>query len=216
MKGFQRIVNENRARQIARTVIDQERTFPNAITLASDIKKLEFADCALSLPEASKFLVVDGQHRLADGTLRRALPIELDLPKADDEVHVLLERYGFAVPKGHLDQGIAAHARGDWAAANGQFRPFMESLFDVIAERLAQGIPLPVPGAQRRIWLANRNPSFFFAELNEWDGQGKGFIEAFFRRLHPAGAHPGLSDEDDSTFRLHIVLLVARNLLRRL
>ena len=64
MKGFQRIVNENRARQIARTVIDQERTFPNAITLASDVKRLEFADCALSLPEASKFLVVDGQHRL--------------------------------------------------------------------------------------------------------------------------------------------------------
>jgi len=63
-KGFQRIVNENRARQIARTVIDRERTFPNAITLASDVKKLEFADCTLSLPDASKFLVVDGQHRL--------------------------------------------------------------------------------------------------------------------------------------------------------
>jgi DGQHR domain-containing protein len=64
MKGFQRIVNENRARQIARTVIDRERTFPNAITLASDIKKLGFADCRLSFPDTSKFLVVDGQHRL--------------------------------------------------------------------------------------------------------------------------------------------------------
>ena len=64
MKGFQRIVNENRARQIARTVIDRERTFPNAITLASDVKKLAFADCSLSFPDTSKFLVVDGQHRL--------------------------------------------------------------------------------------------------------------------------------------------------------
>jgi hypothetical protein len=150
------------------------------------------------------------------GQLRRALPAAVDLPSADDEVHALLNQYGFAVPRGHLDQGIAAHARGDWAAANAQFRPFIESLFDSIAEHLASGAALPPAGNQRRTWLANRNPPFFLGNLNEWDGQGRGFIEAFFRRLHPAGAHPGLSDEDDSTFRLHLVLLVARNLLRRI
>ncbi|HTR34990.1 MAG TPA: hypothetical protein VMH80_03760 [Bryobacteraceae bacterium] len=165
-------------------------------------------------PALHRGLERDG-FTVEDGTLRRALPEALDLPRADDEVHALLDRYGFAVSRGHLDQGIAAHARGDWAAANAQFRPFIESLFDAIAERLAAGAALPPPGNQRRIWLANRNPPFFLADLNEWDGQGHGFIEAFFRRLHPAGAHPGLSDEDDSTFRLHLVLLVARKLLRR-
>src|SRR5271166_3912964 len=61
------------------------------------------------------------------GELRRTLPEAVDLPQTDDEVHALLDRYGFAVPRGHLDQGIAAHARGDWAAANAQFRPFIES-----------------------------------------------------------------------------------------
>ena len=35
------------------------------------------------------------------------------------------------------------------------------------------------------------------------------------KRLHPHGPHPGLSDQDDSTFRLHIVLLTARLLLVR-
>jgi len=149
-----------------------------------------------------------------DGQLRRALPPELDLPAADDEVHSLLDRYGFMIAKGHLDQGIAAHDRGDWAAANGQFRPFIENLFDAIAEHL--GAATVPAGNQRRQWLANRSPAFFLYTLNEWDGQGKGFIEAFFRRLHPSGPHPGLSDEDDSTFRLHLVLLVARNLLRRI
>ncbi|HEV8260850.1 MAG TPA: hypothetical protein VGQ19_08855, partial [Burkholderiales bacterium] len=108
------------------------------------------------------------------GALRRALPQVLDLPAADDEVHLLLDRYGFAVSAGHLDQGIAAHARGDWAAANAQFRPFIESLFDSIAEHLAAGAPLPAPGNQRRIWLATRNPPFLLAALNEWDGQGHG------------------------------------------
>ena len=164
-------------------------------------------------PALHRGLERDG-FTVEDGALRRALPRELDLPAADDEVHRLLDRYRFTVARGHLDQGIAAHVRGDWAAANGQFRPFIENLFDVIAEHLgANGVPT---GNQRRIWLANRNPPFLMADLNEWDGQGHGFIEAFFRRLHPAGAHPGLSDEDDSTFRLHLVLLVARNLLRRI
>ena len=150
------------------------------------------------------------------GRLRRALPAVLDLPAADDEVHVLLDRYAFAISRGHLDQGIAAHARADWAAANAQFRSFIESLFDSIAEHLAEGAALPPTGLQRRIWLANRNPPFFSPALNEWDGQGRGFFEGFFRRLHPAGAHPGLSDEEDSTFRLHLVLLVSRNFLRRM
>jgi hypothetical protein len=152
-----------------------------------------------------------------DGTLRRTLPQAFDLPAADNEVHVLLDRYNFATSRGHLDQAIAAHARGDWAAANAQFRSFIESLFDSIAEHLNAGAPgLPAAGHQRRQWLANRNPPFFSAALNEWTGQGTGFIEGFFRRLHPAGAHPGLSDEEDSTFRLHMVLLVARTLLRRI
>lgn len=151
-----------------------------------------------------------------DGTLRRTLPDAIDLPQADDEVHTLLDRYGFAVPKGHLDQGIAAHVRGDWAAANAQFRVYVESLLDSAAERLSNGEALPVAGEERRRWLASRNPPFFFADLNEWTGQGTGFIQGFYRRLHPAGAHPGLSDEEDSTFRLHLVLLVSRLLLRRL
>jgi hypothetical protein len=150
------------------------------------------------------------------GQLRRTLPAVLDLPRADDDVHRLLDHYGFAVSRGHLDQGIAAHSRGEWAGANAQFRVYIESLLDSIAERIANGAPLPPPGDERRRWLANTNPPFLSTDLNEWAGQGTGFIQGFFRRLHPAGAHPGLSDEEDSTFRLHLVLLVSRLLLRRI
>ncbi len=42
--------------------------------------------------------------------LRAALPDEVDLPAADDEVHQLLRQFGFIVPLGHLDQAIDAHA----------------------------------------------------------------------------------------------------------
>ncbi len=63
-KGFQRIVKEQRAKEIARTVIDTQRTFPNAITLATDHKLFRLDACELSLPKTTRFLVVDGQHRL--------------------------------------------------------------------------------------------------------------------------------------------------------
>ncbi len=166
--------------------------------------------------ELKRGLERDG-FTVEDGQLRRALPAALDLPAADDEVHALLRRYGFATPAGHLDQAVAAHVRGEWAAANAQLRVFTESLLDDIAAALAPaGAALPPPGHQRRQWLANLDPAFFSLELNEWSHNGQGFIEAFYRRLHPQGAHPGLSDEEDSTFRLHLVLLVGRLLLRRL
>ena len=68
MKGFQRIVNEDRAKQIARTVLDQNRAFPNAITLATNLKTVKLSSngsgSGIVLPSRVKFLVVDGQHRL--------------------------------------------------------------------------------------------------------------------------------------------------------
>jgi hypothetical protein len=131
-------------------------------------------------------------------------------------VHDLLKRFGFTTPMGHLDQAIQNHTDGHWAAANSQIRSFLEGLVNEIAEKLAQGAPLPAPGGARLSWLAKLDPPFLLAPLNEWDGQGKGFFEAFYRRLHPQGSHRGLSDEEDSTFRLHTALIVARLLLRRL
>ena len=46
------------------------------------------------------------------------------------------------------------------------------------------------PGHQRRQWLAHIQPPFFRAELNEWQDDGRGFIESFYRRLRPRGADP--------------------------
>jgi DGQHR domain-containing protein len=62
--GFQRIVNVDRARLIARTVLDENRTFPNALTLATTTKEFPVDNSSLTLPATARFLVVDGQHRL--------------------------------------------------------------------------------------------------------------------------------------------------------
>ena len=66
-------------------------------------------------------------------TLVAALPPELADEDTDDEVRGLLGARGFSTSRGHLEQAVGAHARGDWAAANGQIRTFIESLVVEVA-----------------------------------------------------------------------------------
>ena len=172
-------------------------------------------------PELSRALDRDG-FKVIEWQLRRNLPEAFDLPATDDDVHRLLRTFGFSVPSGHLDQAIQNHSQGTWAAANSQLRSFVEGLMDSISDRLEpDSAKLPARGWNRVEWLANQTPPFFLPELNEWQTDSKtgrpiGFIYGVWQRLHPHGSHPGLSDEEDSTFRLHLVLILARLLLLRL
>lgn len=63
-KGFQRIVKEERATEIAVAVLDQSRTFPNAIVLATNVRSFAPVNGTIEIPQNTRFLVVDGQHRL--------------------------------------------------------------------------------------------------------------------------------------------------------
>src|SRR5258708_32139329 len=60
--GFQRMVNEDRARAIAVAVLDQQKTFPNAIVLGANIKEENPSHCKVTLTDRERFLVFDGQH----------------------------------------------------------------------------------------------------------------------------------------------------------
>ena len=62
--GFQRMVKERRAREVALAVLDQGRTFPNAIVLATNNDCVDVQSGRVHIPDDTKFLVVDGQHRL--------------------------------------------------------------------------------------------------------------------------------------------------------
>jgi hypothetical protein len=150
---------------------------------------------------------------ITDGVLRRTLPLDIGLPTAESETTRLLQKHGLTTAKGHLNQALDAHGRGDWAAANSQIRTFFDSLLDDIVEKLDATAAALGTGHPRRAKLAALG--FLTRHLNEWDDEGRGFINGLVRRLHPQGAHPGLSDEEDSTFRLHVVLLTGRLLLTR-
>ena len=161
-------------------------------------------------------LARDGFTLTDEGILRKTLPPEADLPTADDELHALLDEFGMDTAKGHFDQAIENHTRGNWAAANGQLRTFLEGLFDEICQRLEPTkADDKLSSENRRQLLATREPPFFQESLGEWGQQGKNFVNGVFKRLHGEGSHPGLSDEEDCTFRLHLALIVARHFLRR-
>lgn len=194
---------------------------PLVLELAEYLFQQTCSEDADSPPEERFPVLVNALRQdgyvIADLRLIAELPDEVPLPEIRDELTRLLETEGFDTARGHFQQAIAAHARGDWAAANGQLRSFVEDMFDQIAGILSQGAADALPTSHaRREWLATCNPPFFLTDLNEWDLQDhRGFTEGFWRRLHPAGAHPGLSDEADATFRLHLVILIAQHYMVR-
>jgi hypothetical protein len=173
-------------------------------------------DPAEQFPDLVNALRQDG-YEVAEFKLHARLPAAVPLADSKDGITLRLEQHSFDTAKGHLVQAIDAHTRGDWAAANGQLRAFVEELFDRMAEELSGGGTSGLGTSHaRREWLATCDPPFLDPDLNEWQvGGSGGFIQGFWRRMHPEGAHPGLSDEADSTFRLHLVLIVAEYLLRR-
>jgi len=183
------------------SLLERDRLFPIQVAFARGLARDGY--------------VLAWDERGRNATLRSALPEEIELPATDDEVHELLKHFQFQTPLGHLDNAIQAHTRGEWAGANAQLRTFMESLFDSIALRARPSEAAQCQTSEnRRAMLAQFG--FLAVDRNEWTPDGKNYIGGLFKMLHTEGSHPGLSDEDHSTFRLHIVLVTARTFLRRL
>jgi len=154
----------------------------------------------------------DGYEITESGNVRKKLPNELPVVEQENQLIFLLDKYDFDTAIGHYENAVSSHARGEWAAANAQLRTFVEEFFNKTQQLICPGDHLS--SNEQRIALAKSG--FFISEYNEFLYNGKGFIEGFWKRLHPQGSHPGLSDQSDSTFRLHLVILVIHNLITRL
>lgn len=167
----------------------------------------------LPMQKLARLLEGDG-FVVQDRNLRPAMPVDLGLPAAESELVRLLRLYGFTTPLGHLEEAFDNHARGNWASANSQLRTFLEGLLEAIAVHLdPAAVNLPT-SENRRARLAQLG--FLSRDLNEWSDDGKHFVGGLFKRLHPNGSHPGLSDSEDCTYRMHLVLLTTALFMRRL
>jgi hypothetical protein len=151
-------------------------------------------------------------------TLARMLPADipgLDFREAEDEVTTLLVQNGFTVAKGHLERAVSAFQRGEWSSANGELRNFYESYLNEIAAHL--GCDSQQDSKMKRDFLGRLQPPFLLTEYNEWNenNQKPQYVQGLMSRMHPHGGHPGLSEEEDATFRLQITLVTARLFMRR-
>ena len=195
------------------------RERPEWIKLVTGLR-LDGFDAAEEMEDLPRRYPWDNHGKSNRFVLRRMLPEEvpgMDFREMQSALSMALVRHGFTVAKGHLDQAISAFSRGEWAAANAQLRTFLQDLLDQIAVRL--GCDEACSDDTKREYLASP-PSgpFFLTQYNEWvnDRGRPAFVLGLWARLHPQGSHPGLSEEDDCTFRLQVTLITARLFLRRL
>ena len=145
-----------------------------------------------------------------------ALPASAQFQEAGSEIDALLAKFGLATARRHLDSARDNIVQSDWEAANGQCRTFLDAITDGIAEIL-----FPVEsgsktsGLQRRQLLAEKG--FLSREKHEFgDGGGQAFLPGLVKLLHPDGAHPGISNQDDALMRFQTVISTAWWLLKRL
>jgi len=218
------VMTEDGLLSLDRALVDTAIRAPNNYHRSDSWKKLvaglrfdgfELNEVALDTdPE----YYIDYGRKRTSLSLVRMLPSDipgLDFREAESEVMDLLDRSGFATAKGHLLLALAAFQRAEWASANGQLRNFYESYLNEIAVGL--GCPTNEDSKAKRDYLGNLPEPFLLADYNEWNAnnQKPQYVQGLMSRMHPHGGHPGLSEEEDATFRLQITLVTARLFLRR-
>lgn len=173
-------------------------------------------------PELYKYLRYDG-YDIQNNLLVKTLPEDFNMVEKEDKVIQFLDNYHFNTTKGHFQQAKSNYLNSNYAAVNGQLRTYVESLFEEMAKHIKSidtnntAITTIIPnGATLAMQiLAKCDKPIVDITLNEWDGQSKGFIEGFWKRLHPMGSHPGLPDIDETIFRFQLVVLVTYNIMTK-
>ena len=153
-----------------------------------------------------EFVLSSASIGVFDEASDRLVPMVSALQVTDELswIEADLERRGWKTAAGHYRQAIDAFASGNWASANSQLRAFFEDL-------VLKAGDVPPSNAAGQVQKA-------FDALHDAnklvDGEEQ-FGEALWRLLHANGAHPGLSDQDESGFRLLALTGCARYLLNR-
>ncbi len=166
----------------------------------------------INYPRLNRYLLKDG-FVFKDNKLIRIFDKNLEPTHNETLIETLLTRHKFEIAKGHYNQANNAFNRGDWAACNAQLRTYVEELMKKIAENMTG--KYFNESYEARIALSKTQPPIFYKKLNEWLDNGQGYFETFWKRLHPHGSHPGLSDEEDSIFRLNLVQISTLEILKR-
>lgn len=141
----------------------------------------------------------------------------------DDYIVNFLNQYHFETSLGHYEQAKSSYLNGNYAALNGQLRSFVEAIFQDMAKHIKIKEPnnnninsiSSVDPQQAMCIFAKCESPIIERNLNEYDDNGTGFIQAFWKRLHPEGSHAGLPDFEEAIYRFQLVVLNIELLLKR-
>lgn len=149
-------------------------------------------------------LSVDG-FELQDDKLVVTTPGPARLGPEVSAVEQNLSAYGLNVAASHYSQAVENLARGNFEAANGQLRSFMEDLFISICKaKRSKNFK------DARSALQHMKDSGFL-EPSEWN-----MYRGFWDSSQNNGPHHGLSDYSEALYRLHVGTAIARYMLRRM
>jgi hypothetical protein len=159
------------------------------IAVAGELARRLVASDLIDLNALQAALARDG-FILQDGYLESARPE--DAPADRLAVHILSlfgNRGDLAVARNHYEQASRAFDRGDWEAANAQFRSAFDATYDALA--WSHDCPTNRRGGATRQWLGRQG--LIADDESE-------LLKSFAGRN---GSHAGLSDATDSQLRRH-------------
>lgn len=202
-----------------------------AMSLISELvsrlcQRYDFDEDAQDFPSAPgfyHFLRLDGYDiDFEVGKLKAVLPVDIKCQEKEDSLITFLDRYRFLTTKGHYQQAKANYLSNN-AALTGQLRTFTESLLMDMAKHIKLAEPGNLEIANTSVTNATTAMQVLVkcyhpildTNLNEWDGQGKGYFQSFWKRLHPQGSHPGLPVLDEAIYRYQLVLLNTTLIVKR-
>lgn len=141
----------------------------------------------------------------------------------NDYIVNFLKKYHFVTSLGHYEQAKSSYLGGNYAALNGQLRSFVEGIFQDMATYIKIKEPhndninkISNLDAQQAILIFTKcQKPIIDINLNEYEDNGTGFIQAFWKRLHPEGSHPGLPHIEEALYRFQLVVLNIELLLKR-
>lgn|GEM_PF-5327083 len=142
-----------------------------------------------------------------DVEARRLIPTVpgVDAVEYTDAVDRALAARGWTTAAGHYRQALDAFGRGNWASANAQLRSALEETLPLAASVVARARPNEVQAALDMLRSAGQLV----------DGEYS-YAKGLWQLCQSQGSHPGLSDEEESRFRLVSVTAYLRFLLDRL
>jgi hypothetical protein len=150
-----------------------------------------------------QLLRIDG-FEWHDGKLVPTTPQPAALAEELSRLERNLQDLMLNVATEHYRQAHESFTASNWEAANGQIRPFMESLLIELGKRETSKVRSDPSAALQDL----RDQGFI--DMPEWQ-----MIRGFWQGIQDNGPHQGLSHEQEALFQLHVATAIARYLIHK-